>query len=229
MNLGGDILKLYCREKLKANFYNFVLAKGGRLQTPMLQIKRNLQVKGLWKPDMTCLEMFGMFGLWNTVYYAGDVGHIDFFEIDEAVIKYARKVLKGYEVEFYQADSIRYLTETSKSYDLIYSDIPYGLTEYRGKYGIPNFLSTALLHLRGGGIFITNMDSAEMSRFREIEEYVNHVSHDRVKDMFFVVPGGLIDMKITSTILCGVLNQKKGIKDTENTAGDLRNLRRTGA
>lgn len=206
MKICGDISRLYYKEKLKADFYNFILSHGGRLQTPILQMKRNLQVKGLWKPDMVCLEMFGMFGLWNTIYYAGEVGHIDFFEIDEEVIKYAGKVLKRYDVTFYQADSIKYLIETSKNYDLIYSDIPYGLREYHGKYGIPNFLNAALSHLSNGGIFITNMDSADMSKFREIEEYVKHVSHGRVKDLFFVASGGLVDMKLTSTILCVVLD-----------------------
>lgn len=201
---GGSMAWLYYKEKMKADFYNFVLRHGGRLQTSMIQLKNTLKMRGFWKGSMDCLEMFGMFGLWNTIYYIEDVRHVDFFELDSEIIKYARKNLSKYNVDFFNEDSIAYIKETSKTYDFIYADVPFGLEIFDNITCLPDYTKDALEHLNKGGIFVSNMREEGSRHIEEIKRRIeNFCSNDT--DVFFVSRRGMGETEYTSCYVCIVL------------------------
>lgn len=204
-NKTGGYRGLFYKEKIKSSIYSLILQKAGRLQTPMLQIKNQLKLKEYWKKDMHCLEMFGMFGLWNTIYYIDDVAHVDFFELNKNIIKYAKMNLRKRNIDYFCEDSIQYLMTTDKTYDFIFSDVPYELNIYNKEYGFPTYTESAINHLNPGGIFVTNMDNYAIKNFKQTRLFLESISQNGIEDIFVVSTEGLIKKEIPTSLLCIVI------------------------
>ena len=76
----------------------------GRLQTPMTQLLRSLEVYEALPTPLTALELFGMHGLWHTRDYVGRCSALDLYELNSAYAEYAARTLPRTRVM--EADSI---------------------------------------------------------------------------------------------------------------------------
>lgn len=180
---------LYIKERIKCGLYRIITRIMPRVQTPMQQVFFQLQHKGYWNSGngKKALEMFGMFGLWHTMDYINQVGQIDFFEIDEKIIGYAKKTLKG-EVNFYCEDSIKHIKETKKKYDLVVADIPHYFNEgFDQKTGISPFMKDMINVTSAGGVIIMNLHTEYLHRHHDIYLQVRDMSEREIKDLFYVV------------------------------------------
>ena len=188
------MLGLYIREKIKCELYRFLTRITPRVQTPMQQVFFQLQYKGYWNSgsDKKALEMFGMFGLWHTRDYIKQVGQIDFFEIDEKIIHYAKKALKE-KVNFYCADSIKYIGETKKKYNLVVADTPYCFTDgFDPNTGIPPFMKDMLCTMSSGGVIIMNLHTEYLHMHHDIYSQIKNMTEREIKDLFYVIRNSMI-------------------------------------
>ena len=148
-----------------------------------LRYSRLLPSKGC-----SALEMFGMFGLWHTKDYVKAVEHIDFFEIDKKIMKYAKKSFRKENVDFHCADSIQYIKNTNKKYDLVIADEPDCLDLYEKETGLPIFLKYMFRVSKENGILIFNIRTGCLPKWKKIKEKIySMAAEEGVKEIFFVV------------------------------------------
>lgn len=154
----------------------------------MKQVMMRLNYSGLIELDKcNVLEMFGFFGLWHTKDYVKYVKHIDFFEIDKKIIRYAKLGFRNDNVDFYCGDSIQYIGNTDKKYDLVIADSPICLDVYDKETGIPNFLGDMFRVSAENGALIFNIKTKHLTKYKKIREKIQLTSTKEVKDIFFVV------------------------------------------
>ena len=175
---------LYLKELIKSYIYQIVGSKMHRFHTPMEQVMKYLRYSRLLPAKgCTALEMFGMFGLWHTKDYVKVVEHIDFFEIDKNIIKYAKKSFRKENMDFYCADSIEYIKNTNKKYDLVIADQPDCLDLYEKETGIPTFLEYMFRVSKENSILVFNIRTKCLPKSKKIKEKIYAIATREIKEM----------------------------------------------
>ena len=171
----------YLRERIKWRLSKCFKTIIGRLRTPMDYVIMELKFKGYLAEDSEALELFGMYGLWHTMYYLPDVKHVDFFDIQEYYIRCAKRNFKNYldKVDLYCADSIKYINETEKKYDMVVADTPFGVDQFFDENGLPTFFDSMLKVLKKRGILIFNIHTSNVIRWDLIKEHLEKMTGER--------------------------------------------------
>ncbi len=178
---------LYLREKIKTNMIRFASNKMGRLHTNMQEVLMTLHQLGFWNGHADALEMFGMFGLWHTKDYVDHVSHLDFFELDSDIIKYAKEEFKkeSGKIDFYNEDSIAYIHNTEKKYDLVVADTPFGLDVYDKENGLASFTPDLFRVSKENAVIVMNIHSEYLNKHKEIKNAIMNISDKTVSELFF--------------------------------------------
>ncbi len=157
-----------------------------RLKTGIEVVFLLLTYKGYLRPDASALEVFGMHGLWHTKYYLKYIGHLDIFEINKTYSRLSRLALGTRKVSFYHQDSLIYLSETERKYDLVVADTPVAGGFFEAD-GLPRFWKDLIQVTAPRGIVIFNVLTEFVSSNRSFPTTVMKALHGRrLRDFFFV-------------------------------------------
>ncbi len=182
----------YIKDSVKTNLSDLISGKFGRLRTSMQSIFLLLTLKKLLPKKIAAIELFGMHGLWHTKDYIRHVQSLDLFELDPKYHQLSKKVFRKFPVQYFNEDSIKYISITDKKYDLVIADIPAGGNFYAAN-GMPAFWNDLVRVTLPGGILIFNMHSDKLSNFKTIENLVKDNSNNRsVRDIFFMPRNSII-------------------------------------
>lgn len=184
---------LYIKENIKSMLVSLVKGKLGRLGTSMDYVIKTLKAKQELKENAEAIELFGMFGLWHTKDYINYVSKIDFFDIDNGYIKYARRVFdNNSKMTFFNEDSIKFIQNTDKKYDLVIADTPYSATFFYDNNDLPVFLKDMIRVTRHGGVVIFNIHTDSLKRWELLKGEIVKESNRSVKDIFVLYRSSII-------------------------------------
>lgn len=179
--------KIQCYlDKAKSAIYSLIIRKANKVQTPMTNLMLQLELKGLLPKKIKAIELFGMHGLWHTLDYVKKVESLDIFEIDEVYHNYSKKVLKDYNVNYYNSDCLQYAQTTKEKYNLIVADIPYSGNFYNDS-GLPFFFNSLVRMSDTKSVIVFNIHSSRLNSFKKVvDEIENNLSTHHINDLFFV-------------------------------------------
>lgn len=184
---------LYIKENIKSMLVSLVKRKLGRLGTSMDYVITTLRAKHYLAENAEAIELFGMFGLWHTKDYINYVSNIDFFDIDNDYIKYARRVFDNKsKVTFYNEDSIKFIQKTDKKYDLVIADTPYSATFFYDDNDLPVFLKDMLRVTKQGGVVIFNIHTDSLNQWDMLKDKIIRESDRSIKDIFVLYRSNLV-------------------------------------
>ena len=151
-----------------------------------------LTLKKLLPEKIVAIELFGMHGLWHTKDYAGKVHRLDLFELDPHYHRLSKKVFKKLPVNYFNEDSIKYISVTENKYNLAVADIPAGGNFYTCD-GMPVFWNDLVRILLPGSVLIFNVHSDKLGSYKAIEDWIRNNSGDKkVRDIFFIARNSIV-------------------------------------
>lgn len=177
----------YLIDYLKLIFYKLLsLLVGSKLRSSMKLLLLQLELKKLLPNKINALEMFGMHGLWHTMDYLHLVDSLDIFELNQHYHKLSRLNLRGYKVNFYNEDSIKFIHNTTNKYNFIVADIPFNGPFY-DENGLPLFLDDMIRIASDSSVIIFNLHSSRLQYFEKVQADIKDKVKNRIiKDLFFV-------------------------------------------
>ncbi len=179
-------LTQYYLDKTKSLIYNFVSRRANKVQTPMTNLMLQLELKNLLPSKINAIELFGMHGLWHTLDYVKKVDSLHILEIDKTYHELSKRALKKYNVNYTNADSLKYADTTSQKYNFVVADIPFGGNFYDDK-GLPVFWNSMLRIADKQCVFVFNIHSDKLKNYHYVvSEIKNRISSHKIKDLFFV-------------------------------------------
>lgn len=90
-------------------------------------------------------------------------------------------------MDFYCADSIEYIKNTNKKYDLVIADQPDCLDLYEKETGIPTFLEYMFRVSKENSILVFNIRTKCLPKSKKIKEKIYAIATREIKEIFFVV------------------------------------------
>lgn len=203
----------YLKECIKWKILKCFKRNVGRIGSPMDYVMLELISKGYLMGNAKALELFGMYGLWHTMDYLPYIEHLDFFDIEEHYIKYARRTFKDVrnKVDLYCADSVKYIYATKNRYDVVIADTPYGVSSFYDENGLPTFFEGLLNVLKGRGILIFNIHTSNIIKWQLIKSALKkRLAGDReIKDIFVMPRNEMVSYVVI-------------VIDRKGTNGDIR-------
>jgi len=173
----------YLKDYFKYLIYKKITGIYKKSKTNMQSVLLQLKVKNLWPDKVRALEMFGRHGLWHTMDYVAWVDHPDIFELNPRFHELSQKNLKKYPVSFYNSDSIRFIQETQKKYDLIVADSPYGGNFY-AEDGLPYFFNDFIKIADVKSIIIFNCHTIKLAKFEKLTQIIHQRVGNRICFLF---------------------------------------------
>lgn len=182
----------YLIDRIKQFVYKKVTGINKNAKTGMQNVLLQLKVKKLLPNKINAIEMFGMHGLWHTMDYIDFVDNLDMFEINKRYHELSKIMLRRYPVQFYNQDSIDYISKTKDKYNFIVADIPYSGQFYKDS-GLPYFFDDMTRISEGESIIVFNFHSQKLDKFSDIKaEIHNKIKEREIRDLFFIARNELI-------------------------------------
>lgn len=182
----GEESRRFVKDYVKSRLYRVLQRRQGKLVTGMQSLLIQLRAKELLPDRIDALEMFGMHGLWHTLDYVGVVHSLDMFEINEKYLKQSKRTLAGFNVRYFQQDSIAYISSCPPSYNLVIADIPFAGPFYNSN-GLANFLPDMIRICKGKSVIVMNCAMSILPNYKQLQESIRKEVFDRnCKDIFFV-------------------------------------------